>query len=134
MVAMSKNFALVIGIADYQNVRKLPYVDDAKDVYVALTDPSLCGYPQENVHVLQEAKATRSAILEGLSQLSKKAGDKSTVFIYFSGHGGRIGGGNSPGQFLLPVDAVYPDDDELARTAISGNEFTRRLAGIKASA
>ena len=54
------------------------------------------------------------------------------MFLYFSGHGGRIDDGPHRGQFLLPVDTIYPSADDLARTAISGAEFTAALGAIKA--
>lgn len=132
MVSMDKSFALVIGVADYQNLRKLPFVDDAKDVAGLLQDTSYCDYPAGNVRLLEESQVTRSSILEGLSELAELAESKSTAFIYFSGHGGQITDGPSKGQYLLPFDAVYPTDDDLARTAISGTEFTAALSAIKA--
>src|SRR5437763_15457852 len=119
MISMGKRLALVIGIAKYQNLRKLPYVEDAKDIAALLMDTGYCGYPAAHVRLLEETQATRSAILEGLAELAEKAGQKSTVFISFSGHGGQIKEEPHKGQYLLPIEAVYPADDDLARTAIS---------------
>jgi hypothetical protein len=76
--------------------------------------------------------ATGPAIRAGLERLARVAGPKSTVFIYFSGHGVQVKEGPRKGQYLLPVEAVYPGDEDLARTAISGAEFTQALAAIKA--
>src|SRR5437870_1756904 len=53
--------ALVIGIADYNNVRKLPQVDDARDIAGLLTDPQYGGYPPDHVHLLLDGQATREA-------------------------------------------------------------------------
>jgi Caspase domain/TIR domain len=125
--------ALVVGISGYQHLRKLYKVEDAPQIVAALTNPGLCGYSPANVQLLEEAGATREAILKGLADLARKAGPKSTVFLYFSGHGGRIEEGPLQGQYLLPVDAVYPTDDDLARTSISGTEFSDALKAIKAS-
>src|SRR5262249_39003915 len=57
---------------------------------------------------------------------------ESTVFLYFSGRGGRIESGPHAGQYLLPVDTVYPDDAQLARTPISGDEFTAAMNALPA--
>ena len=124
--------ALVVGIADYTGIRKLPRVEDARDLAAVLADPALGGYPKDNVQLIEDAQATKEAIRAGLDRLAKRAGPDATVFLYYSGHGGQIDEGPHRGQFLLPVDTIYPSADDLARTAISGTEFTAALAAIKA--
>ncbi len=132
MPAIDNAHALVIGIADYANIRKLPKVQDAEDLAAALVDPSLCGYDPMNVAVLLDGDATRQKIRAGLEALKGRCNADSTVFLYFSGHGGQIREGANKGQYLLPVDVTYPGDEELARTAISGAEFTGALNAVKA--
>jgi hypothetical protein len=129
---MKNAYALVVGIADYQHVRKLPQVQDAEHVAQLLTDPAYCGYAAENVHLLLDAQATQAALRHELAGLAGRADAGSTVFIYFSGHGGRVEGGAAAGEYLLPVDAVYPSDQDLARTAVSGKEFSEALRKIPA--
>jgi len=124
--------ALVVGIADYANIRKLPKVQDAEDLAAALADPALCGYDPKNVAVLLDHDATKDKILSGLDDLQQRCDAESTAFLYFSGHGGQIKDGANKGQYLLPVEVVYPGDSDLARTAISGSEFTEALRAIKA--
>jgi hypothetical protein len=123
--------ALVIGIADYQQVRKLPRTQDARDVAALLRNPDQGGYPPEQVHLLEDGDATRTAIEQGLAKLAGAADEKSTVFIYFSGHGARVKSGLVPVPYLLPVEASATAD-ELPRTAISGNEFRDALNAIRA--
>jgi hypothetical protein len=98
----------------------------------ALVDPALCGYEPKNVTVLLEQEATQNKLRAGLDALKQRCNASSTVFLYFSGHGGQVKEGANKGQYLLPVDVVYPGDDNLARTAISGAEFTAALNAIKA--
>lgn len=124
--------ALVVGIADYANIRKLPKVQDAEDLAAALADPALCGYDPKHVTVLLEQDATREKIRAGFETLKGRCNADSTVFLYFSGHGGHIREGANKGQYLLPVEVVYPGDDDLVRTAISGTEFSEVLRAIKA--
>jgi hypothetical protein len=57
--------ALVIGIADYVNIRKLPKVQDAEDLAATLVDPTLCGYDPRNVTVLLEQYATQERSARG---------------------------------------------------------------------
>src|SRR5437868_1129998 len=58
MTAMDNAYALVIGIADYRCIRKLPQVHDAQDIAALLTDPTRCGYPKGNVELLLDGQAT----------------------------------------------------------------------------
>ena len=132
MPAIDNAHALVIGIADYANIRKLPKVQDAQDLAAVLVDPALCGYDPKNVTVLLDRDATREKIRAGFEALKERCDAESTVFLYFSGHGGQIKEGANKGQYLLPVEVVYPGDEDLARTAISGAEFTEALNAIKA--
>ena len=132
MTALHDAHALVIGIANYANVRKLPKVRDAEDLAAALVDPALCGYDPKNATVLLDGDATREKIRAGFEALKDRCDAESTVFLYFSGHGGQVNQGPNKGQYLLPVEVVYPGDEDLARTAISGAEFTAALNAIKA--
>ena len=83
MPNFDESHALVVGIAGYQNIRPLPKVEDVQGIAEALCDPTLCGYPKDNVHSLLEDKATGNAIRTGLADIARVAGPKSSVFIYF---------------------------------------------------
>ena len=130
--SFSNAFALVIGIAEYQNIRKLPRVDDGGDFAALLRDPAQCGYQPDHVRQLLDSEATGAAIRFELSALANLCNKESTVIVYFSGHGGQVQTGPHAGEYLLPVDTVYPSDDELARTALPGAEFTKLLNQIPA--
>jgi len=132
MPSLDNAHALIIGIADYANIRKLPKVQDAEDLAAALVDPVLCGYDPKNVTILLEHDATRDKIRVAFEALKGRCNADSTVFLYFAGHGGQIKKGTNKGQYLLPVEVIYPGDDDLARTAISGTELTEALRAIKA--
>ena len=132
MPVMTNAHALVIGIADYRHINRLPHVKDAQDIATLLTDPAYCGYPPANVQLLQDEEATQAVIRQGLTDLARRTDADSTAFLYFSGHGGRLESGPHTGQYLLPVDTVYPDDQALAQTSISGEEFTAALNALPA--
>ena len=61
MSAMDNAYALIIGIADYLHITKLPATvrNDAQDVRDLLVDPQHCGYPPDNVRLLLDGEATR---------------------------------------------------------------------------
>lgn len=132
MPTMESAHALVIGIADYPHVTKLPatVLDDARAVRDVLVDPQLCGYPTQNVQLLLDAAATREAILAAMAHLAEASDADSSVLIYVSSHGGRVDEGPAAGQYLIPVDAK--PGAELPQTAISGEEFTEALGAIAA--
>lgn len=126
--------ALVVGIADYRHVSRLPGAvrQDALAIRDLLVDPERCGYPAGHVTVLLDGQATREAMLAALAGLAARAGPESAVLIYISGHGGRVADGPHAGEYLFPVDAFPGSEAELARTAISGAEFTAALRAIGA--
>jgi len=134
MPGMDNAYALVIGIANYQNINGLPptVLNDAQDVYTLLTDPALCGYAPENVTLLKDQDATQANIRAALADLAARANADSTVAFYVSSHGGRVESGPYAGEYLLPVDTIYTSGEAVARTAIAGAEFTEALRAIAA--
>jgi hypothetical protein len=133
MAPLTNAHALVVGIANYQNVSPLPQnvLWDAQDLAAALKDTSLCGYPAENVALILDGDATAAQLRNGLDDLAKRTDAESTVTVYFSGHGGRIAAGTGAGEYILPVDAV-PNAGQLAESALSSVEFTQRIREIPA--
>ena len=134
MPVLENAHALVIGIADYRRVRKLPPAirNDARDIRNLLIDPQYCGYPPEQVQLLLDEQATADGIRAAFETLAEATDADSTVAIYISGHGGRIESGPYAGEYLLPVDADPSSAQSLAQTAISGDELTAALRAIPA--
>jgi hypothetical protein len=131
---MDDAYALVVGIADYRHVTRLPAAvrHDAQAVQDLLADPQHCGYPPGHVTLLLDEQATRDAILTVLSSLAARTSAGSSLFVYISGHGAQVTSGARAGEYLLPVDTVLHSDETLASTAINGSEFTAALAAIPA--
>jgi hypothetical protein len=124
--------ALVIGIAAYTHARPLPPTRDAADIAALLVDPAFCGYAPENVALLEEERATGAAIRAALADLAARTDAGSTVFLFFSGHGGRIADGPGRGEYLIPVDGEVETEAALAATCIADSEFSAALAAITA--
>lgn len=134
MPGMDNAHALVIGIASYRHVASLPpsVLKDAQDIVDLLLDPRHCGYWRENVHVLLDGQATREAVLQALEDLARRTLEDATLVMYLSAHGARVESGPHQGEYLLPVDAVYPTDPLFPETAISGAQLTEALRAIPA--
>lgn len=85
----ANKWAVVIGIADYQGRQNdLWHPDeDAKEMKEALINEY--GFPDDNVKILLNRKATADAILSAIDWLAAKEDAESTVVFFFSGHGYR---------------------------------------------
>ena len=118
MSAMDDAYALIVGIAEYLHVTRLPAAvrNDARDVRGFLVDPRYCGYPPGHVTLLLDGEATREAIIDALSGLAARAHPTSSVLLYISSHDGRVVSGAFAGEYILPVDTVLASDEDLART------------------
>ncbi len=85
MSLLKNAHALIIG-TEYDD--DLNTIGDAEDIASILTDPSLAGYPPKNVTLLTGSKADRKGILNAFDALIEKTDESSSVFLYYSGHGG----------------------------------------------
>ena len=115
--AVQQSYALVIGIAHYQNLpdsAQLRYPDrDAESIYTTLISEQGGQFPANHVHMLTGAQATRSNILQELEKwLPSVTAPDDRVLIYFAGHG-FISGGKG---YLAPYDINLKD---IPNTSIS---------------
>lgn len=124
-------YALLIGVGDCQDSRlSLPVtVKDTQAIKKVLIDSNSCGYLESHINILNNEKATKKGILDGLKWLKEKAENDSeaTIFIYYSGHGGL----KDDNYYLIPHDYVYSEDNPLT-TALSSEELTNALRKIDA--
>lgn len=87
MSKLKNAYALLIGI-EYED--GLNTIGDAQDIAAILKDETICGYPPENVLLVTGKKADRNGILNAFKTLKKKTDEHSSVFIFYSGHGGVV--------------------------------------------
>lgn len=140
MPVMDNAFALLVGIADYEHLAPLlPAVrQDARDLRDALADPGLGGYDPEHVRLLRDGEATGEALRRELEALAGRGDGRlgvnadSTIFLYISCRGGRLESGARAGDYLLPADADPADEEALARTSLSGEEFAAAFTALPA--
>jgi hypothetical protein len=110
--------ALVVGVSQYLYTDKLRPTKGPQAVFDVLTSPAVCGYPQEQVTLLEEGAATRQAVLDALrATCTRAASADARTFVYFMGHGGQDAAGMA---YYLPVDARR---GEHATTAISARDL-----------
>lgn len=124
--------ALIVGVADYAEVKPLPEAvrNDARDIADLLRSPNYCGYPDDNVKVLINSEANLNGIRAALADLASSATADDTVTIFFSGHGAQLGAAAARSSALIPYDCKLSD---IAGTSLPEIELTAALANIKAA-
>jgi hypothetical protein len=127
----SQGHALLIGVANYQQISSLPaaILNDVNDVAATLSSPNYCAYAPDNVLTLLDENATRAALLRGLDELAARVGPDDTACVFFSGHGAVVGSPGNEDSVLLTVDS---DLAAIENTSISSNELAAALARINA--
>jgi metacaspase-1 len=126
----SQGRAILIGVDKYHShyLPGLPAaVNDVKAIESILTDQNYCGYQSENVKVLIGSHANLVNIRKTFKDINSD--EHTTLFIYFSGHVGRIWENNRWQVYLCPQDA---NPNDLENTALSGEEFLALLNHILA--
>lgn len=91
-VAIPRSYAVIIGVAKYQNLPanlQLNFSErDAEAIYSILISPEGGNFKAENVHKLIGPKATLASVKHEIETwLPSVAKDDDRVLIYFAGHG-----------------------------------------------
>ncbi|MFI5348990.1 MAG: caspase domain-containing protein [Elusimicrobiota bacterium] len=115
------NFALVIGIAKYRDLPEAEFAD--RDAQAVRRHLLAMGYPEENIVALTGDHATKSSMEEKLEKwLPMNVSSRSTVFVYFSGHGAPDP--ESKEAYLVPWDGA---PESLSGTAFPLSRFYKDL-------
>jgi len=101
--------ALVIGISEYQNLRKLE--NAAKDAKAVVVELERLGW---DVKPLYDKQATEEGISRAIDALIRDVDPEDRLLFYYAGHGAKTGLRDDVGH-LQPVDA----DPDNQRTWIS---------------
>ncbi|MEM7034021.1 MAG: caspase family protein [Chloroflexota bacterium] len=128
-----KGHALIIGVGSHKHHRKdnVPItVDDAKAVAALLTDESRCGYPEDQITLLHDEKATKENILGALDDLANNTKSEDMVFVFFCGHG--IIDKVDEQYHLVSYDARIKSKTGIKDTGVSEGEFLAKLNAITA--
>ena len=123
----SDRHAVIIGVNDYLDdaIPDLRMAEaDARAVHAVLTDPSIGGVPREQATLLLGKSATTREVKRAVNRM-KTLPARSTVFIYFSGHGMTESGDG----YWLTQDA---EANDLAASAVSDTDLRKFLGDIRA--
>jgi len=124
MAKLKNAYALIIGVGD----EKLDTDFDAKDIYKLLIDESIAGYDPDKVILLHGENTKKKHIIEGFDKLIEMSDEESSVFLYYSGHGG-----NHFNQFFIqPFDMPDPaTKEELKEFWITASLLKEKLGALK---
>lgn len=126
-VSIPRSYALVMGIAAYQNLgaaHNLQYSErDAQSIFDVLISPEGGNFHRENVHLLIGPKATLANMRHELEDwLPSQAKDGDRVLIYFAGHGFLYQGHG----YLAPYDI---DPHNIKQTGFPMDELGADIGG-----
>jgi hypothetical protein len=118
---VSRTWALLVGVARYDNMRSLKYTDDdAYRLNAFLRSPEGGAVPDEQLRVLIDEDATKEKIEKELKYIAGKASKNDMIIFYFSGHG-------LPGSFL-------PNDYDGAGVVVKHEDLKAILESSAAKA
>lgn len=126
---INHNLCLLIGISSYENTSLIladSVANDAQDINAVLVNPKYCAFSTEQVRLLLNEQATLQAMRSAFANLIEQSNNQSTVFIYFSGHGGQ--NNDASESYLLPTDI----GKDFAQTGFSSTELSHVLEKIPA--
>ena len=116
-------YVLAMAVGDYKHISKLKMAPhDAPLLANALKTHCKSMFNTIEVRVLIDDKASKKGMIDGLDWLKSKMTAQDVGIVSFSGHGTR----DLFGNFYLCTWDMRKDDEELV-TALSGNEFKKRL-------
>lgn len=122
-INFGKYYALVIGIADYDNVEKLDTpINDTMEIASILEK-------DYGFEVTQLLNADNISVMEAVNNLNAQLTENDNLLIFYAGHGVTVETGDLESGYWLPTNADAPPRD----TNWVSNEFiTRHLARLKA--
>lgn len=132
-MGFQNGYALLVGIGSYADASwpTIPTTStDAVALATALKDPSLCGYPEQQVQVLTGSSATRAQVLAALGALAKRISADDLVLLFYSGHGDF---GEDGGYYLTTHDTRLTGLGKVAQgTGITHTELLECLRALPA--
>jgi hypothetical protein len=110
IVEAQNKYALIIAVGSYPEEGGWKSLASANDVPLVKNALLHHAFPEENIAILLNEKATKSGIMEALEILYEKAGPRDIVVIHYSGHGQQITDDNGDeidgyDEALVPYDA-----------------------------
>ncbi|SRX56202.1 caspase family protein [Aequorivita sp. CIP111184] len=116
MAKLKNAHALLIGVGSDD----LPEtVADAKALYKILGDKEHGSYYKKNIKIVTKKNATRKGILKAFDDLLERTDEESSVFLFYSGHGGMY----SDNTFIKDKTKKKPDAENQKYFHLCPNDY-----------
>ena len=118
--ASAENYALIMGISEYQ---KSPLLGVKKDIKTAISIAKSLNVPARNMTVKKDKELTLQGINQAIKAFEQKIKKGDKAFIYFSGHGSSFtkpGAQDECEKALVTQEMAY----------LNKNTFHQKLTGI----
>lgn len=114
-------YALIVAVEHYNQPIHFPRVKyTTKDATEFANAIKNVGVDVDNIKLLLDGNATKTAIEKELNNLIKKVNESDRIIFYFSGHGAF----ENKENYLLPVDCYH---DDIGITSVSVNAILGKL-------
>lgn len=116
MSKLKNAHALLIGVGS----EDLPEtVADAKALHTILSDKTHGSYYKKNLKIITRKKATRKGILKAFDDLLERTDENSSVFLFYSGHGGMY----SDNTFIKDEALKKPEEENQKYFHLCPNDY-----------
>ncbi|MFK5957487.1 MAG: caspase family protein [Lutibacter sp.] len=123
MKKLKNAYALLIGVKD----DTLNTLIDAQSIYDILVDENLAGYDPNNILFVKGEESTRKHILDAFDKLQQMTNKDSSVFLYYTGHGGYEYGE----YFIQPFGMSNESKKIFKDTWVSASDLKEELNKLK---
>lgn len=129
---IENKYALVVGVGTFENgINSLEYAStDALNFYNYLVSPAGGKFNKQDVILLRDQQATKSAIVNSLNTIQAKATENDLVVVYLSSHGtppDKFGG-----VYVVTYDSQVNPRYMIWDTSISADILRDFIQGVKA--
>ncbi|HYO14462.1 MAG TPA: caspase family protein, partial [Thermoanaerobaculia bacterium] len=104
-------WGLLIGINQYPFLGLQSYLKGCLNDVEAMSKTLMeqFGFPQENLTILRDRKATRAGIMAAMNAFAERVGEDDVVVFHYSGHGSRMRDLNGEGEDGMD-ETIVPHD------------------------
>ena len=122
MKKLENAYALIIGVKD----ETLDTFIDANAIYNILINEDLAAYDPNNILFVKGEESTKKHILDAFDKLKEMTNEESSIFLYYTGHGGYEYGE----YFIQPYGMSNESEEIFKNTWVSAKQLKEKLNGL----
>ena len=122
MKKLENAYALIIGVKD----ETLDTFIDANAIYNIPINEDLAAYDPNNILFVKGEESTKKHILDAFDKLKEMTNEESSIFLYYTGHGGYEYGE----YFIQPYGMSNESEEIFKNTWVSAKQLKEKLNGL----